>query len=69
MFTFRSWQADSVDSGCSNCTQTSPNYPDSCYTGVDSIHGHVFTGQVDSYNPEKLQLLPLKVSRKCQKDL
>ncbi|XP_036030136.1 protein WWC3 isoform X1 [Onychomys torridus] len=59
----RSWQADSVDSGCSNCTQTSPHYPDSCYTGVDSIHGHVFAGQVDSYNPEKLQPLSLKVDK------
>ncbi|OBS80351.1 hypothetical protein A6R68_21451, partial [Neotoma lepida] len=59
----RSWQADSVDSGCSNCTQTSPQYPDSCYTGVDSIHGHVFAGQIDSYNPEKLRPLPLKVDK------
>ncbi|XP_005074211.2 protein WWC3 isoform X1 [Mesocricetus auratus] len=59
----RSWQADSVDSGCSNCTQTSPHYPDSCYTGVDAIHGHVFAGQVDTYNPEKLQPLPVKVDK------
>ncbi|XP_060231544.1 protein WWC3 isoform X1 [Meriones unguiculatus] len=59
----RSWQADLVDSGCSNCTQTSPHYPDSCYIGVDSNHGHVFTGQADSYNPEKLQPLPVKVDK------
>ncbi|XP_008837702.1 protein WWC3 isoform X2 [Nannospalax galili] len=59
----RSWQADSVDSGCSNCTQTSPHYPDPCCAAVDSIHGHVFTGQADPYSPEKLQPLLLKVDK------
>uniref|UniRef100_A0A8C0XEY0 C2 domain-containing protein n=1 Tax=Castor canadensis TaxID=51338 RepID=A0A8C0XEY0_CASCN len=59
----RSWQADSVDSGCSNCTQTSPLYPEPCCIGVDSIHGHKFAGQVDPYSPEKHQLLPLKVDK------
>ncbi|XP_006835708.1 PREDICTED: protein WWC3 [Chrysochloris asiatica] len=52
----RSWQAGSVDSGCSNCIQTSPLYP-------ESIHRHLFTGQADPYSPEQLQPLPLKVDK------
>ncbi|ELV12330.1 H(+)/Cl(-) exchange transporter 4 [Tupaia chinensis] len=59
----RSWQADSVDSGCGNCTQTSPPYPEPCCVGVNSTHGHIFTGQADPYSPEKLQPLPLKVDK------
>uniref|UniRef100_A0A8C9P1B6 WWC family member 3 n=1 Tax=Spermophilus dauricus TaxID=99837 RepID=A0A8C9P1B6_SPEDA len=59
----RSWQADSVDSGCSNCTQTSPPYPDPCCVSVNSIHGHTFTGQADPYSSEKLQPPPLKVDK------
>nr|XP_040141633.1 protein WWC3 isoform X3 [Ictidomys tridecemlineatus] len=59
----RSWQADSVDSGCSNCTQTSPPYPDPCCVSVNSIHGHTFTGQEDPYSSEKLQPPPLKVDK------
>lgn len=63
--TFRSWQADSVDSGCSNCTQTSPPYPvEPCCVAVNSIHGHTFPGQTDPYNPERCQPLPVKVSEK-----
>nr|XP_004663750.2 protein WWC3 [Jaculus jaculus] len=59
----RSWQADSVDSGCSNCTQTSPPYPEPCCIGMDSIHGHTLAGQADSYIPEELRSLPLKVDK------
>ncbi|XP_008053345.1 protein WWC3 [Carlito syrichta] len=59
----RSWQADSVDSGCSNCTQTSPLYPEPCCVGVDSILGHTFTGQAETYSPEKCQPPPLKVDK------
>ncbi|KAM7044319.1 protein WWC3 isoform 3-T3 [Molossus nigricans] len=61
--TFRSWQADSVDSGCSSCAQTSPPHPEPCCTGVDSIHGHPFAGQADPYNSEKVQPVPLKVDK------
>ncbi|XP_057574080.1 protein WWC3 isoform X3 [Hippopotamus amphibius kiboko] len=59
----RSWQADSVDSGCSSCAQTSPPHPEPCCVGVDSIHGHTFAGQADPYSPEKLQPPPLKVDK------
>ncbi|XP_036127517.1 protein WWC3 isoform X3 [Molossus molossus] len=59
----RSWQADSVDSGCSSCAQTSPPHPEPCCTGVDSIHGHPFAGQADPYNSEKVQPVPLKVDK------
>ncbi|XP_058391401.1 protein WWC3 isoform X2 [Diceros bicornis minor] len=59
----RSWQADSVDSGCSSCTQTSPPHPEPCCVGIDSIHGHTFAGQTDPYSPEKLQPPPLKVDK------
>ncbi|XP_054942286.1 protein WWC3 isoform X4 [Physeter macrocephalus] len=58
---FRSWQADSVDSGCSSCAQTSPPHPEPCCVGVSSIHGHTFAGQADPYGPEKLQPPPLKL--------
>ncbi|XP_062939309.1 protein WWC3 isoform X2 [Cynocephalus volans] len=59
----RSWQADSVDSGCSNCTQTSPPHVELCCVTIDSIHRHVFAGHADPYSPEKLQSLPLKVDK------
>lgn len=59
----RSWQADSVDSGCGNCTQTSPSYPESCCAGVDSFHGYVFAPQADPYSPEKLKPPPVKVDK------
>nr|XP_058906079.1 protein WWC3 isoform X3 [Kogia breviceps] len=58
---FRSWQADSVDSGCSSCAQTSPPHPEPCCVGVSSIHGRTFAGQADPYGPEKLQPPPLKL--------
>nr|XP_021558360.1 protein WWC3-like [Neomonachus schauinslandi] len=59
----RSWQADSVDSGCSSCAQTSPPHPEPCCVGVDPLHGHAFAGQADPYSPEKLQPPPLKVDK------
>ncbi|KAM6151448.1 protein WWC3 [Rhynchocyon petersi] len=59
----RSWQADSVDSGCSNCTQTSPLFPDPQGSAVESIHGHTFAGQSIPYKSKQLQPLPLKVDK------
>ncbi|XP_072470499.1 protein WWC3 isoform X4 [Notamacropus eugenii] len=59
----RSWQAESVDSGCSNCTQTSPPYPEAYCVGVDSRHGHMFAGQADQYSSGKIQPLSLKVDK------
>ncbi|XP_022374057.1 protein WWC3 [Enhydra lutris kenyoni] len=59
----RSWQADSVDSGCSSCAQTSPPHPEPCCVGGDPLHGHTFAGQADPYSPEKLQPPPLKVDK------
>ncbi|XP_034504778.1 protein WWC3 isoform X1 [Ailuropoda melanoleuca] len=59
----RSWQADSVDSGCSSCAQTSPPHPEPCCVGIDPLHGHTFAGQADPYSPEKLQPPPLKVDK------
>uniref|UniRef100_A0A8C0SNS0 C2 domain-containing protein n=1 Tax=Canis lupus familiaris TaxID=9615 RepID=A0A8C0SNS0_CANLF len=58
----RSWQADSVDSGCSSA-QTSPPHPEPCCVGVDPLHGHAFAGQADPYSLEKLQPPPLKVDK------
>ncbi|XP_032635643.1 protein WWC3 isoform X1 [Chelonoidis abingdonii] len=57
----RSWQAESVDSGCSNCTQTSPPYPEA-YCG-DSLRGHTFAVQADQYSSGKVQPPPLKVDK------
>ncbi|CAK6450677.1 unnamed protein product [Pipistrellus nathusii] len=59
----RSWQADSVDSGCSSYTQTSPPHPEPCCSGVDSIHGHPSAGQAEPYHPERRQPPPLKVDK------
>nr|XP_060499710.1 protein WWC3 [Panthera onca] len=59
----RSWQADSVDSGCSSCAQTSPPHPEPCCVGADPIRGHTFAGQADPYSPEKFQPPPLKVDK------
>ncbi|XP_066212250.1 protein WWC3 isoform X2 [Saccopteryx leptura] len=59
----RSWQADSVDSGCSSCTQTSPPHPEPYCGGVNSVHGQLFAAQADPYNPEKAQPSPLKVDK------
>ncbi|XP_077001390.1 protein WWC3 isoform X2 [Tamandua tetradactyla] len=58
----RSWQADSVDSGCSNCTQTSPLYPEPCYMGIESFHGQRLARQTDPPHPEQHQP-PLKVDK------
>ncbi|NXC65483.1 WWC3 protein, partial [Anhinga anhinga] len=57
----RSWQAESVDSGCSNCTQTSPPYPEP-FCG-DSLAGHMFAAQAGQYSSGKMQPPPLKVMR------
>ncbi|KAM9173129.1 protein WWC3 isoform 2-T2 [Pangshura tecta] len=57
----RSWQAESVDSGCSNCTQTSPPYPEACCG--DSLRGHTFAVQAGQYSSGKLQPPPLKVDK------
>ncbi|ELK17723.1 Protein WWC3 [Pteropus alecto] len=59
----RSWQADSVDSGCSSCAQTSPPHPEPSGVGVNSIHGHPFAGQAVPYSRAKLQPLPVKVDK------
>nr|XP_060625919.1 protein WWC3 isoform X2 [Anolis sagrei ordinatus] len=56
----RSWQAESVDSGCSNCMQTSP-HPES-YCG-ESLHSHAFAAQTDQYPSGKVQSPPLKVDK------
>ncbi|XP_060089932.1 protein WWC3 isoform X2 [Heteronotia binoei] len=55
----RSWQAESVDSGCSNCTQSSPHYPEA-YCGETL---HMFVGQTDEYTSGKVQPPPLKVDK------
>ncbi|NXJ46415.1 WWC3 protein, partial [Spizaetus tyrannus] len=57
----RSWQAESVDSGCSNCTQTSPAYPEP-FCG-DSLAGHMFATQAGQYSSGKMQPPPLKVDK------
>ncbi|XP_062457216.1 protein WWC3 isoform X3 [Rhea pennata] len=57
----RSWQAESVDSGCSNCTQTSPPYPEP-FCG-DSLSGHMFASQAGQYSSGKMQPPPLKVDK------
>ncbi|XP_061483071.1 protein WWC3 [Rhineura floridana] len=56
----RSWQAESVDSGCSNCMQTSPHPESYC---SESLHGHTFTPQTDHCTPEKVEPPPLKVDK------
>ncbi|TRZ26493.1 hypothetical protein HGM15179_000650 [Zosterops borbonicus] len=57
----RSWQAESVDSGCSNCTQTSPPYPEP-FCG-DPLAAHMFATQAGQYSSGKLQPPPLKVDK------
>ncbi|XP_068538823.1 protein WWC3 isoform X2 [Anas acuta] len=57
----RSWQAESVDSGCSNCTQTSPPYPEP-FCG-DSLAGHMFATPAGQYSSGKIQPPPLKVDK------
>ncbi|XP_064339495.1 protein WWC3-like isoform X2 [Camelus dromedarius] len=58
-----SWQANSVDSGCSSCAQTSPPHPEPCCVGIDSIHRQTFAGQADPYSPEKLRPPTIKPCR------
>ncbi|XP_029460219.1 protein WWC3 [Rhinatrema bivittatum] len=57
----RSWQAESVDSGCSNCTQIVPAYPDACCG--DPIHGPLLAGQASQYNSRTIPTPPLKVDK------
>ncbi|NXY42116.1 WWC3 protein, partial [Ceuthmochares aereus] len=57
----RSWQAESVDSGCSNCTQTSPPYPEP-FCG-DSLAGCMFATQAGQYGSGKTQPPPIKVDK------
>ncbi|OCT91715.1 hypothetical protein XELAEV_18014777mg, partial [Xenopus laevis] len=58
----RSWQADSVDSGChSNCNQLSPHHSESCY--ADTMQGSVQAGQANLYNPVKTHNEPVKVDK------
>ncbi|XP_044288284.1 protein WWC3 isoform X1 [Varanus komodoensis] len=56
----RSWQAESVDSGCSNCMQISP-HPES-YCG-ESLRGHMYSPQTDQYTPGKVLPPPIKVDK------
>uniref|UniRef100_A0A8C5LZL1 WWC family member 3 n=1 Tax=Leptobrachium leishanense TaxID=445787 RepID=A0A8C5LZL1_9ANUR len=58
----RSWQADSVDSGChTNCAQISPHYSETCYG--EGIHQSVCAGQENLYQPSKSQNEPVKVDK------
>ncbi|KAG8450545.1 hypothetical protein GDO86_002988 [Hymenochirus boettgeri] len=63
----RSWQAESVDSGChSNCTQLSPHYSETCYG--DSLHGPLHEGQENPYNSMKISYEPIKVDKETNTD-
>ncbi|KAM4700442.1 protein WWC3 isoform 2-T2 [Discoglossus pictus] len=58
----RSWQADSVDSGChSNCTPMSPHYSEPFYDNTN--HGPVCAGQSTLYDSVKVQNEPIKVDK------
>ncbi|OCT94687.1 hypothetical protein XELAEV_18012373mg [Xenopus laevis] len=58
----RSWQAESVDSGChSNCNQLSPPYSESCYR--DAVQGSSQAGQANLYDPVKTHNEPIKVDK------
>ncbi|XP_006892418.1 PREDICTED: protein WWC3 [Elephantulus edwardii] len=59
----RSWQADSINSGCSNCTQISHLYPEPQGIDMESIHGHTLAGQSVPCKPKQLQPLPRKVDK------
>ncbi|XP_004689896.1 PREDICTED: protein WWC3 [Condylura cristata] len=56
----RSWQADSADSGCSSCAQTSPPHPEPCGKGTDAAPGR---GPADPDSPEKPQPPSVKVDK------
>ncbi|XP_072283488.1 protein WWC3 isoform X2 [Pyxicephalus adspersus] len=58
----RSWQADSVDSGChSNSTPMSPHYSETMYG--DALHGQVCAGQATLYGSVKATTEPLKIDK------
>ncbi|XP_056414856.1 protein WWC3 isoform X1 [Hyla sarda] len=58
----RSWQADSVDSGChSNSTPLSPHYSETIYG--DAVHGPMCTGQATLYDSQKNDSGPLKIDK------
>ncbi|KAE8623081.1 hypothetical protein XENTR_v10005484 [Xenopus tropicalis] len=58
----RSWQAESVDSGChSNYNQLSPHYSEGCYG--DAVQGSAQTGQANLYDPVKTHNEPIKVDK------
>nr|XP_033805075.1 protein WWC3 isoform X2 [Geotrypetes seraphini] len=57
----RSWQAESVDSGCSNCTQLGPAYPEVCCG--EPVHGYLCAGQSSQYNSRTIPAPLLKVDK------
>ncbi|XP_075052558.1 protein WWC3 isoform X2 [Mixophyes fleayi] len=58
----RSWQADSVDSGChSNSTPMSPHYSETIYG--NAVHGPMCAGQAILYDSTKTHSKPLKVDK------
>ncbi|XP_068125997.1 protein WWC3 isoform X2 [Hyperolius riggenbachi] len=58
----RSWQADSVDSGChSNSTPMSPHYSETMYGDV--MHGPICAGQANPYDSIKAASEILKVDK------
>ncbi|XP_043928509.1 protein WWC3 isoform X2 [Protopterus annectens] len=63
----RSWQAESVDSGCSNSTQLSPPYQENFFG--DAVQGHVPGGQTEQYTTRKLQAPPLKVDKETNTEV
>ncbi|XP_053243226.1 protein WWC3 isoform X3 [Podarcis raffonei] len=56
----RSWQAESVDSGCSNCMQTSPHPESYC---SESLHSHMLAPQTEQCTSKKVSPPPLKVDK------
>ncbi|KAM6446856.1 protein WWC3 isoform 1-T1 [Liasis olivaceus] len=56
----RSWQAESVDSGCSNCMQSSHHLESYC---GESLQIPAFASQTDQYISGKIQGPPLKVDK------
>ncbi|MEE6469318.1 hypothetical protein FKM82_008579 [Ascaphus truei] len=58
----RSWQAESIDSGChSNCTQMCPHYSEALCG--NALHGVMGSGQATLYDSMKIQNKPLKVDK------
>ncbi|XP_060689397.1 protein WWC3 isoform X2 [Hemiscyllium ocellatum] len=68
----RSWQAESVDSGCSNSAQLSPQYP-----VVEQLSGmdrngsqlHEFTEQVSQFTAVRMRVPRLKVDKETNTDV